>query len=72
MDSALYPRPSAANAANRSGTAQVCCGMATAVDKIDQGMEGAHPMPTDSIVSSASDLKHTACGLLQHGAPPTS
>ena len=27
-------------------------------------------MPTDSIVSSASDLKHTACGLLQHGARP--
>jgi hypothetical protein len=22
-----------------------------------------------SIVSSSSDLKHTACGLLQHGAP---
>jgi hypothetical protein len=40
MDSALYPRPSAASAASRSGTAQVCCGMATAVDKIDQGMEG--------------------------------
>ena len=26
MDSALYPRPSAAITANRSGTAQVCCG----------------------------------------------
>ena len=78
MDSALYPRPSAANAANRSGTAQVCCGMATAINKIDQRMAGAHPMSTKSkvstvevdefggfsIESAASDLARTAHGLL--------